>query len=167
MTDGRYVLALGADNAGAELKNRIKAALEGHERVDIVDFGVAHAGDETAYPHIGLRVAQAVADGQARRGLLVCGTGIGMAISANKVPGVRATVAHDSYSVERSVLSNNCQVLTLGARVIGPELAERLVLEWLSYEFDEGSASADKVAVISQYESSGSGAMLDEARSDC
>lgn len=147
-----YVLALGADNAGVDLKNRIKESLAGDHRVEVVDYGVAHAGDETAYPHIGLRVAQAIADGEARRGLLVCGTGIGMAIAANKVAGVRATVAHDSYSVERSVLSNNCQVLTLGARVIGPELAMRLVREWLSYEFDEQSPSAEKVAVISGFE---------------
>jgi len=75
-----------------------------------------------------------------------------MAISANKVPGVRATVAHDSYSVERSVLSNNCQILTFGARVIGPELAKKLVDEWLSVEFDPSSASAGKIAVISDYE---------------
>jgi ribose 5-phosphate isomerase B len=148
----RYVLALGADNAGVDLKNLIKDALAADGRVEIVDFGVANAGDETAYPNIGLKVAETVAAGEARRGLLVCGTGIGMAISANKVPGIRATVAHDSYSVERSVLSNNCQILTLGARVIGPELAVRLVREWLSYEFDETSASAQKVAVISEYE---------------
>jgi ribose 5-phosphate isomerase B len=148
----RYVLAIGADNAGADLKNLIRDALVGDARVEIVDYGVASATDETAYPHIGLAVAQGVASGKARRGLLVCGTGIGMAITANKVPGIRATVVHDSYSVERSVLSNNCQVLTLGARVIGPELALRLVKEWLTYEFDESSASAEKVAVISAYE---------------
>ncbi len=71
---------------------------------------------------------------------------------ANKVPGIRATVAHDSYSVERSVLSNDCQVLTLGARVVGLELAKRLVDEWLDYEFDPDSASAAKVAVISEFE---------------
>jgi ribose 5-phosphate isomerase B len=131
--------------------------------VEIVDYGVASADDDTAYPHIGLRVAEAIAGGDARRGLLICGTGIGMAISANKVPGVRATVAHDSYSVERSVLSNNCQVLTLGARVIGPELAQRLVREWLTYEFDEQSASAQKVAVISEHEAAGAGATPAEA----
>lgn len=158
MSENRYVLAIGADNAGADLKNAIRDALAGDARVDVVDFGVASADDDTAYPHIGLTVARAVADGEARRGLLICGTGIGMAISANKVPGIRATVAHDSYSVERSVLSNNCQVLTLGARVVGPELAKRLVQEWLTYEFDEGSASAQKVAVISDYESSRSSA---------
>lgn len=153
MTLPHDVLAIGADNAGADLKNLIKKALEQEHDLEIVDYGVADGNDDTAYPHIGLRVAQAVAKGEARRGVLICGTGIGMAISANKVPGIRATVAHDSYSVERSVLSNNCQVLTLGARVIGPELAVRLVKEWLTYEFDGASASADKVAVISDFES--------------
>ena len=149
----RYVVAVGADNAGADLKNALKRQLEADPRVaQVVDFGVPDASDSTAYPHVGLDVAQAVARGDARRGLLVCGTGIGMAITANKVPGIRATVAHDSYSVERSVLSNDCQVLTLGARVVGPELAKRLVDEWLNYEFDPGSASAEKVAVISEFE---------------
>jgi len=151
----RWVIAVGADNAGVELKNRLKEDLAANPRIDVIDFGVPDAGDSTAYPHVGLDVAEAVAKGEARRGLLVCGTGIGMAITANKVPGVRATVAHDSYSVERSVLSNDCQVLTLGARVIGPELASRLVREWLTYEFDPSSASAEKVAVISAYEQGG------------
>ncbi len=148
----RYVLALGADNAGVELKNLLKTVLEHDARVEVRDFGVPDASDATAYPHVGLAVAEAVARGDARRGLLICGTGIGMAISANKVAGIRATVAHDSYSVERSVKSNNCQILTLGARVIGPELAKKLVDEWLGYEFDPASSSAEKVAVISDYE---------------
>src|SRR5215218_887316 len=147
-----YVLAIGADNAGADLKNVIKQKLASDPRVEVRDFGVPDAQDTTAYPHVGLSVAEAIARGEAKRGLLVCGTGIGMAISANKVPGIRATVAHDSYSVERSVLSNNCQVLTFGARVIGPELAKKLVDEWLSLEFDPSSASAEKIAVISDYE---------------
>ena len=151
-TTGRMVIAVGADNAGVDLKNRLSEELRRDPRVEVRDFGVPDAADATAYPHVGIDVAEAVARGEAARGLLVCGTGIGMAISANKVPGVRATVAHDSYSVERSVLSNDCQVLTLGARVIGPELASRLVREWLTYEFDPSSASAEKVAVISAYE---------------
>src|SRR5215211_762796 len=160
--DGRLVVAIGADNAGAELKNALKKHLEADSRVaEVLDFGVPDAEDSTAYPHVGLDVAEAVARGEARRGLLVCGTGIGMAISANKVPGIRATVAHDSYSVERSVLSNDCQVLTLGARVVGLELAKRLVAEWLGYEFDPGSASAAKVSVISEYEERGSKQMTD------
>jgi ribose 5-phosphate isomerase B len=152
VANARYVVAIGADSAGVELKNTLKRQLEADPRVDVVDFGVPDTSDDTAYPHVGLDVARAVARGEARRGLLVCGTGIGMAITANKVPGIRATVAHDSYSVERSVLSNDCQVLTLGARVVGPELAKRLVNEWLGYEFDPDSASAAKVAVITDYE---------------
>jgi ribose 5-phosphate isomerase B len=157
MANERYVVAIGADNAGADMKNALKAQLEADPRVDVIDLGVPDASDSRAYPHVGIDVAQAVARGNARRGLLVCGTGIGMAISANKVPGVRATVAHDSYSVERSVLSNNCQVLTLGARVIGLELAKRLVDEWLDYEFDPSSPSAAKVGVIAEFEERGSG----------
>jgi len=157
MANERYVVAIGADNAGADMKNALKAQLEADPRVDVIDLGVPDASDDRAYPHVGIDVAQAVARGEARRGLLVCGTGIGMAISANKVPGIRATVAHDSYSVERSVLSNDCQVLTLGARVVGLELAKRLVDEWLGYEFDQTSPSAAKVAVISEFEERGSG----------
>ena len=149
----KLVVAVGADNAGADLKNALKSQLEQDPRVAAVrDFGVPDAADDRAYPHVGIDVAEAVARGEARRGLLVCGTGIGMAITANKVPGIRATVAHDAYSVERSVLSNNCQVLALGARVVGPELAKMLVREWLDLHFDERSASAEKVEVISRYE---------------
>lgn len=163
----RLVLALGADNAGADLKNLIKRQLEDDPRIEILDFGVPDASDNTAYPHIGFDVAQAVANDEAHRGLLICGTGIGMAITANKVPGIRATVAHDPYSIERSVLSNNCQILTLGARVIGPELASRLVREWLVLEFDSASASAEKVAIISTYEQrEGATEILAEAESD-
>ena len=148
----RYVLAVGADNAGVDLKNQLAAALADDPRVEVRDFGVPDASDTTAYPRVGIAVAEAVASGEARRGLLVCGTGIGMAISANKVAGVRATVAHDTYSVERSVLSNDCQILTMGAHVIGPELAKSLVPAWLAVEFDPASASAEKVAVITEYE---------------
>lgn len=93
-----------------------------------------------------------VANGQADRALLVCGTGLGVAIAANKVPGVRAVTAHDSFSVERSVLSNNAQVLTFGQRVVGLELARRLAREWLTYRFDEESPSAEKVRILDGYE---------------
>ena len=159
----RYVLAVGADNAGADLKNAIVEKLAGDPRVEVRDFGVPDAADATSYPLVGLGVAEAVSRGEAKRGLLVCGTGIGMAISANKVAGIRATVAHDSYSVERSVLSNDCQILALGARVIGPELAKKLVEEWLDLEFDPASASAEKVAVISAYEEQGGKATAEPA----
>jgi ribose 5-phosphate isomerase B len=93
-----------------------------------------------------------VADGRADRAILICGTGLGMAISANKVKGIRAVTAHDSFSVERSVRSNDAQVLCMGQRVIGVELARRLAREWLDYEFDSSSASTAKVAALSAYE---------------
>lgn len=95
---------------------------------------------------------QQVASGSADRAILICGTGMGVAIAANKVPGVRAVTAHDSFSVERAILSNDAQVLCLGQRVIGVELARRLVKEWLGYRFDSLSNSAAKVDIISDYE---------------
>ena len=93
-----------------------------------------------------------VAEGKVDRALLVCGTGLGVAISANKVPGVRAVTAHDGYSVERAGLSNDAQVLCFGERVVGLELARKLAKEWLGYRFDPTSASAEKVAAITEYE---------------
>lgn len=149
-----YRVVVGSDDAGLEYKQAILADLRRDPRVsEVVDIGV-YAEDPQArvYPEVGIAAAQKVAAGEADRAVLVCGTGIGMAISANKVEGIRATVAHDIYSVERSVLSNNCQVLTLGQRVIGLQLARRLVSEWFGYEFDPNTASAAKVAVISNYE---------------
>lgn len=154
MTAKRWRLAVGSDVAGLDYKELIRKDLRQDERVEsVMDLGVT-ASDPVSesYGQVGIRLAEMVAAGKIDRGVLVCGTGIGMAISANKVPGVRATVAHDSFSAERSILSNDCQVLALGQRVIGPELARRLVKEWLGYEFDSASASNDKVAVITQYE---------------
>lgn len=84
--------------------------------------------------------------------MLICGTGLGVVISANKVAGVRAVTAHDSYSVEKSVTSNDAQVLCLGERVVGLELAKRLVGEWVGYRFDAGGKSAEKVAALRAYE---------------
>ena len=148
-----YVVAVGADNAGVEYKDRIKADLEGDPRIDeVIDLGVGSTADETAYPHTAVGAARLVADGQADRAILVCGTGMGVAISANKVKGIRASTAHDSFSVERLVLSNNGQVLCLGARVIGIELARRLAKEFFDYTFDASSASAPKVDAICSYE---------------
>ncbi len=148
-----FVVAVGADNAGVEYKNKIKADLEGDPRIDkVIDLGVGSTADETAYPHTAVGAARLVADGQADRAILVCGTGMGVAISANKVKGIRASTAHDSFSVERLVLSNNGQVLCLGARVIGIELARRLAKEFFDYTFDASSASAPKVDAICSYE---------------
>ncbi|WP_016701575.1 ribose-5-phosphate isomerase [Actinoalloteichus spitiensis] len=149
-------IVVGADDAGLAYKDVLKADLAADPRVASVrDVGVTEA-DGTAYPNIAVAAAELVARGEADRALLVCGTGLGVAISANKVRGIRAVTAHDSFSVERSVLSNNAQVLTFGQRVVGLELARRLAREWLGYRFDPSSASAAKVAAIADYEATGS-----------
>ena len=148
-------IVIGADDAGFDYKEILKRDLEGNPGVaSVVDVGVDAEG-HTAYPRVAIAAAERVAAGEADRALLICGTGLGVAISANKVAGIRAVTAHDSYSVERGVLSNNAQVLTMGQRVIGIELARRLVAEWVGYRFDPASASAEKVAVIDQYEETG------------
>ncbi|WP_030379381.1 MULTISPECIES: ribose-5-phosphate isomerase [unclassified Streptomyces] len=148
----RLRIVVGCDDAGFAYKETLKADLEQDPRVaTVTDVGVG-ADEHTAYPHIGVAAARLIAAGEADRALLVCGTGLGVAISANKVPGVRAVTAHDSFSVERSVLSNNAQVLTMGQRVIGLELARRLVHEWLGYRFDPASPSGEKVAALDRYD---------------
>ncbi|RCK70681.1 ribose-5-phosphate isomerase [Desertihabitans brevis] len=145
-------VVVGSDDAGFDYKEKLKGDLEASDQVsEVIDVGVDADGD-TAYPHIAAAAARMVAEGKADRALLVCGTGLGVAIAANKVPGVRAVTAHDPFSVERAVLSNNAQVLCFGQRVVGLELARRLAKEWLTYTFDESSASAAKVAAIGEYE---------------
>lgn len=145
-------IVIGCDDAGLTYKNVLRRDLEQDDRVtSVIDVGVG-PDEHTAYPHVAVTAARMVADGSADRALLICGTGLGVAISANKVPGVRAVTAHDSFSVERAILSNDAQVLCFGERVIGIELARRLVREWLGYRFDPSSASAAKVAAICEYE---------------
>ncbi|KAL8861290.1 MAG: hypothetical protein Q9178_002162 [Gyalolechia marmorata] len=146
-------IAIGCDEAGHSYKETIKADLESSSLVSsVIDVGVNENTDKTAYPHLAVAACQKVLDGEADRALLVCGTGLGVAISANKVPGIRAVTAHDSFSVERAVMSNDAQVLCMGQRVVGVELARRLAKEWLQYRFDPQSGSADKVKAINQYE---------------
>ncbi len=145
-------IVVGSDDAGLAYKTALKADLEKNDLVEsVTDVGVDEDGT-TPYPTIAIGAAELIALGKADRALLVCGTGLGVAIAANKVEGIRAVTAHDSYSVERSVLSNNAQVLTFGQRVIGLELARRLAREWLTYRFDETSPSAAKVQLMNDYE---------------
>ena len=145
-------VVVGCDDAGYEYKEALKADLEANELVaSVTDVGV-DAESHTPYPSIAIAAAELIAAGKADRALLVCGTGLGVAIAANKVPGIRAVTAHDSFSVERSILSNNAQVLTMGQRVVGLELARRLAKEWLTYRFDETSPSAAKVQILKDYE---------------
>ncbi len=146
-------IAIGCDDAGVSYKKAIMSDLESSPLVKSVqDVGCNGPSDKTAYPHIAVDAAQLVAKGEADRAILICGTGLGVAISANKVPGIRAVTAHDSFSVERAVLSNDAQVLCMGERVVGIELARRLVKEWLTYRFDTTSASAKKVEAIMEHE---------------
>jgi ribose 5-phosphate isomerase B len=150
MVDERMAtVAVGADHAGFALKQDLKSWLtaQGHT---VLDFGT-YSGDSVDYPDFAAAVSRAVSAGEAACGVLVCGTGIGMAIAANKVPGVYAAQVHDAYSAERARKSNNAQVMTLGARIVGPELAESLVRIWLGAEF-QGGASARKVAKIAAAE---------------
>ncbi len=157
MPDKQYVVAVGTDDAGVNLKNFIKEQLQEDPRVkEVRDFGVMDESDKTEYPIVCIKAAEAVASGEVDRAVLFGGTGLGEAISANKVKGVRAAVATDPYSIERSILSNNCQVLCLGERVVAPELADRVVKQWLGYEFDTSSPSAQKVSIITDYEETGS-----------
>jgi ribose 5-phosphate isomerase B len=150
--ENKLRIVIGSDSAGFEYKEALKADLLANPLVEeVIDVGVS-GNESTDYPHVAVDAARKIADGEADRGLLICGTGLGVAIAANKVKGVRAATAHDSYSVERLILSNNAQILTLGQRVIGLELARRLAAEWLTYTFNPASASASKVDAICSYE---------------
>ena len=142
-------LAIGCDEAACELKEMLKQHLmdAGHE---VTDFGT-HSGKAVLYPDIAFAVAESVARGDYPRAVLLCGTGIGMAISANKVPGIRAAQCHDTYSAERASRSNDAQIITLGARVVGPELAKVIVDTWLKANFD-GGRSQPKVDRINDYD---------------
>lgn len=160
-------IVVAADIAGYDYKEILKKDLQADERVsEVIDAGVG-AGEDIDYPHVAVAAARMIADGKADRGLFVCGTGMGVAMAANKVPGIRASVAHDSFSVERLILSNNAQVLTFGQRVIGIELARRLAKEWLGYEFDPTSHSAPKVAALESYDTGKTDAEAEETGGCC
>ncbi|KVN06575.1 MULTISPECIES: ribose 5-phosphate isomerase B [unclassified Burkholderia] len=145
-------VAIGCDEAAYALKESIKRHLRAaHPEVELTDFGTHSADEAVLYPDIAIEVAQRVATGEFARAILLCGTGIGVAISANKVPGIRAAQCHDTYSAERARRSNDAQIITMGARVIGTELANSIVDAWLRAEFD-GGRSQPKVQRIADYE---------------
>ena len=141
-------IAIGCDNLAVDLKNKIVQFLENevNQEIEILDFGV-NDPEPIDYPDIAEAVALDVASGNSERGILICGTGIGMAMAANKVPGIRAAQVYDIYSAERSRMSNNAQIITLGALVTGTSLALKLVEAWLNSEF-QGGRSAPKVDKI-------------------
>jgi ribose 5-phosphate isomerase B len=142
-------IAIGSDHLGLELKNIIRDFLK-EEEIEINDFGTM-SKEPVDYPDIAKKVAKAVAKEDYERGILICGTGIGMAIAANKVKGIRAAVCHDLYSAERSRKSNNAQIMAIGALIIGSELAKKLVEVWLNSEF-QGGRSERKVKKIMEIE---------------
>jgi ribose 5-phosphate isomerase B len=144
-------IAIDSDDAASELKKVIYNFLK-DKGYDITDLDYAGQNPGPAmYPDVGFHLAEKVRDGEFDRGILLCGTGLGMAIVANKVEGVYAGVCHDVYSAERLRKSNNAQIITLGARVVGPELAKKIVDAWVNSEF-EGKGSLPKVNRIRELE---------------
>ena len=142
---------VGTDANGTGARELLREVLE--ER----GVAVRDISDEAAdrdYPDVADRVAREIASGAADRGILVCGTGIGMSIVANKVPGIRAALAHDAYSAERAIKSNNAQILTMGALVVGRELMRSIVGTWIDAAWDATSPSAKKVGRIEELEAS-------------
>jgi len=142
-------IALGADSAGKPLLDVIAAHLR--QRGDLQIDDLSQPG---YYADMAANIARAIAQGAYERGILCCGTGLGVCISANKVPGIRAALTHDTYSAERAAKSNNAQIITMGARVIGPELSKMIVDVWLGSTFDPQGASADNVRAIDQLDAS-------------
>jgi ribose 5-phosphate isomerase B len=147
-------LAIGCDEAAFDLKETIRKHLIGAGH-DVTDFGTFD-GKPVLYPDVAFALAQAVARGDYERGVLMCGTGIGMAICANKVPGIRAAQCHDTYSAERASRSNDAQIITMGGRVIGPELAKAIVDTFLRSTFD-GGRSQPKVDRINEFDAARGG----------
>lgn len=141
-------IVIGCDNAAVELKNVVIEFLK-EKGIEVENVGCDDPNDPTYYPIIAKRVCDIVIDSNyEKRGILICGTGIGMAITANKFPGIRAAVCHDIFSCRRSILSNNGNVMCMGERVIGNEIAKSLVEEWISLEFIDGSSTPKVQAII-------------------
>lgn len=143
-------IAIAGDSAGAELAHTLAEHLKGAHEVE--ELSAPRSEAEKLYAHLTDRVANAVKSGEFDRGILVCGTGIGVCISANKVPGIRAALTHDTYSAERAALSNDAHIITMGARVIGPELAKAIADAFLAQTFDQQGRSAGNVKAISEVE---------------
>ena len=146
-------VAVGCDPNAAALKQVVKEHLRelGYETQD-------YGSDDTVYANVAIRVAEAVARGDHDRGILICGTGIGVSIAANKVPGAYAALCSDAYSAERARKSNNANIMTMGSQVIGTELAKTLVAIWMRSEYTPGGRSEPKVRRIVEYDRARSGA---------
>lgn len=141
-------IVIAGDSAGAGLAETLTGYLAAHSEHDVINASLTATGPDAYYADLAERVALDVLEGRHDRAILICGTGIGVAISANKVPGIRAAQCHDTYSAERAALSNNAQVITIGARVVGPELAKAIASAFLGLRFDPDGRSADNVRAI-------------------
>ena len=141
-------LAIAGDSAGLPLVATLLPHLRARAGLEVCDLSQAPEGTQECYANLAERVALAVRSGEYDRGILICGTGIGVAMSANKVPGIRAAQTHDTYSAERAAKSNNAHIITLGARVVGNELAKAIVDTWLAAEFDPAGSSVGNVCAI-------------------
>ena len=139
-------IAIGCDPNAADLKEAVKQQLTdlGYEYED-------YGSDDPIYANVAIKVAEQVAAGVHERGILICGTGIGMSIAANKVPGAYAALCADAYSTERSIKSNNANIMTMGSQVTGPELAKSLVKIWMASEYIPGGRSQPKIQRIYDY----------------
>ena len=141
-------IAIAGDSAGADLAHTLAEHLK--DRFEVAEVSQPATEAEKLYAHLSDRVASQVKAGAYDRAILICGTGIGVCISANKVPGIRAALTHDTYSAERAALSNNAQIITMGARVIGPELAKAVADAFLAQTFDANGRSAGNVKAIEE-----------------
>ena len=145
-------IVLAGDSVGVVLSEILAKHLES-AGFEVKELSRSPTGEGEYYANIAERVARAILAGEFDRGILCCGTGIGMAISANKVPGIRAAQTHDTFSAERAAKSNDAHIITLGARVVGTELAKTIVNAWLASEFDPAGPSAANVAAIGALDS--------------
>ena len=146
-------IALGADEVGRELRDAIHAHLVDQRAVPVVCVDVdADGPGPVDAPEVAVVVAEGIARGEFDRGVLVCGSGVGMAIAANKVPGIRAAQCHDPYTAGHARTSNDAQILVMGSRVVGTELATRVVDAWLVAEFEETPRRKGKMAKLDSIE---------------
>ena len=143
-------IAIAGDSAGVSLVEVLLPYLKSLDGIEVTDMSKSPTGASEYYANLAERVAQAILAKQFDRGILICGTGIGVAMSANKVPGIRAAQTHDTFSAERAAKSNNAHIITMGARVIGAELAKTIINAWLASEFDPQGASVNNVAAIDE-----------------
>ncbi|MHB1457278.1 MAG: ribose 5-phosphate isomerase B [Armatimonadota bacterium] len=143
-------LAIGSDHAGYKLKEEVVFFLR-KQQIDFTDFGTCSL-DPIDYPDVGEKVAEAVASGEFNRGILICGTGIGISIAANKVPGIRAALCSDTFSARSSIEHNNANILALGERTTGPGVAIDIVKTWLATEFPHEERHQRRIDKISDIE---------------